>query len=1246
MRKILFLALLLLGLPAVAQIAPVQKKLQLGELLPTDSVAVSLEYPRFRALSKSERRLLEAQGFRPEAEVAFHTSRSLSRGETLLDVLFMPVVERGGQWFEITDYDLRTRCVGPALSPALCTVVKSVQALAASSRYVDSSVLSTGRWVKIRVKAEGIYQLTDDQLRKMGFNDPSRVKLYGYGGRLLPDRFSFSGDDALIDDLCEQPLLRQEGRVLFFCEGTVRYESATRFSRNTFSDYSYYFLTEGDNPMALTEAEPPSRATTDVSTVRAHCLLDNDVMVWYGGGRDFYDSNELSSGYTFTLNLPGNVGGTYTVAYDVSASAAGSAASMKIHSVPDGKILASTNLAVPGEGESARGYRGSFSLAIPGDKVSLRVSTGQTGRLNYFYIRYDQQLSTAFAQSAFTTTETGPVRLLIDEADAQTAVLQLGNSTSSTCLLPASLGADGKLAAVAPDGEARFILLQRDKTYSSPEVVGPVANQDLHADAAIDYVIIVPASGKLTAEAERLAEAHRTHRGLRVKVVPADRLYNEFSSGTPDIGAYRRYLKMLYDRAATDADRPRYLLYFGESSYDNRMITSDWRNQNPEDFLLAGERNDHEAYQNSGYSIGTLHSYVTDDHVGYLDDGEGQNFTAEAIDLGIGRFPCYTTDDAAWLVDQAIRYMDNREVGAWKNRMWSLADVGDNNLHMGDAEDVIKQVAKSAPSSLLLRRIFPDAYQITQSAKGGVYPEATGKLRTAMQQGALIFNYNGHGRPERLSHNFLLEMSDMSANVSSALPLWIFASCEITPYDQILSGDLGRNALFNRSGGAIGVICAARSVYASYNNSLNRGVIKYLFSKDSDGTRRSFGDALRLTKAELVSTSPEIGGDKSVNKMKYVLLGDPALQLSYATPGISIDSINGRSVNASGSLPSLPVGGLVTFSGFVNADLSTGEPDPTFNGTLTGSFFMPRQTITCKGYNNDRSDPYVYSDLTQSVFEGIVSVKNGRFQLSFIVPRGTGLSAEAAELYLYAVSEDHRTELSGTFKRFCYNGLASGLPTDSLGPAVTLYLDRPDFVDGGPVASEATLYAAISDSLALSTLTGSMGHDMEVWIDRDPSTTRVVSDYFSFSPDSYREGSLAYPLTGLTPGLHTLSLRVWDANDNSTTRHLRFTVSDNTGGTKVEILAVPQLEGTTVPCNFVTTIPEVTSVDRQVTTEVYSLIGRRVWHGVAPLPAESGYTTIYWPGTDYSHTPLPPGIYLYRSLVGKEESNTRKLIIR
>ena len=65
-----------------------------------------------------------------------------------------------------------------------------LSAEAQNERYADHSVLANGRWVKVRVPETGIYQLTDQMLRQAGFTDPERVKVYGYGGALQPEKLT------------------------------------------------------------------------------------------------------------------------------------------------------------------------------------------------------------------------------------------------------------------------------------------------------------------------------------------------------------------------------------------------------------------------------------------------------------------------------------------------------------------------------------------------------------------------------------------------------------------------------------------------------------------------------------------------------------------------------------------------------------------------------------------------------------------------------------------------------------------------------------------------------------------------------------------------------------------------------------------------------------------------------------------------------------------------------------------------
>lgn len=263
--------------------------------------------------------------------------------------------------------------------------------------------------------------------------------------------------------------------------------------------------------------------------------------------------------------------------------------------------------------------KGYYLTAQPQSSNTLKIqtTTGVAARLNFICIPYLRKLSLDNGPIIFST----PVKnnsstcYTVNEADNNTRIWKIGTgATLKTHEVYGSLNGSNYQVNLVQDG-GRYIALDIADTYESPELVSEIYNQNLHADSAYDMVIIIPTSGKLYDQAKRLADFHEQNDGLRTKIVKAVELYNEFSSGTPDATAYRRYLKMLYDKATTEKDLPKYLLLFGDCVWDNRMITEDWKNASPDDYLLAYE---------SDYSLGTLNNYTSDDYFGLLDDGEGE----------------------------------------------------------------------------------------------------------------------------------------------------------------------------------------------------------------------------------------------------------------------------------------------------------------------------------------------------------------------------------------------------------------------------------------------------------------------------------------------------------------------------------------------------------------------------------------------------------------------------------------------
>ena len=1264
LRHILFLLTLLLATALPAQVSTPFLDLDAADYpltadalprftvqLQADSLSLSrgfdvqVEYPEFAPLTRRERALLHRHGFQPveTPEVEHYVSRS--RGAEYVDVALTPIVRRQGRWLRITS-------VRVSLQPRPLTVAAALKAQPRAAadvaqRYAAASVLASGKWVKIRVPSEGVYQLTDSQLREWGFTSPESVRLFGYGG-LPQGEVLGTADDLTPDDLEEVPLYRRSGAALFFAEGTVRWtydasqyasDGLLRWKRqqNPYSDYSYYFLTEGGTPLAMPAAEVvTAQPQQTLTSVTGRTLYEDDSFFWYEGGREAHDSYDFQTGnqHAFRVDAPGIAApeGLAEIVFSASSTLSATTATITLSGQSVGSLSVT---AYNSETESARESRATFNVSnlTAENNFTFRSTQGHAARLNYITLNYLRTLSASATPWAFVPYAAGDaVTLQASGADSSTQLWRIGSKGQPTAAVATTLSGSTLSATVVPT--LRYALVNTAASYPAPEKVADVENQNLHGDAAQDMVIIVPASGKLTAQAERIAEAHRAE-GLRVRLVRTDQLYNEFSSGTPDATAYRRYLKMLYDRAASEADMPRYLLLFGDCAYDNRMRSVDWKGKSPADYLLAYEVS---PSGTMNVPIGTLGSYVSDDYFALLDDGEGASIVREKPDVSVGRFPVSTEAEAKVLTDKTISYIQNKAVGAWKNRVVILSDngmKGENNMHMKSSEKVAAAIAAATADRLHQKKVYWDAYTYTTSATGNTFPQVTKMLREDMKRGALMFNYMGHGSPQKVSHCSLLETPDYALPTDGNMPLWVFASCEITPFDRP-ANNIGRAALQNAEGGAVAVMCASRSVYANYNETLNINFCRYLFQDDS-AAGNTVGDALRLAKVALVTD----GGDRSMNKLKYVLLGDPALRLTAPTGRVVIDSIQGAPLQTSSDVQ-LRAGEKVRFSGYVAT--VDGSIDGSYTGLVSATLFDRLETITCKNNGGVADAPMVYQDRTKSLYEGSDSVRAGRFTINLTVPRDISYSTDAGRLVLYAVNADHSREAHGLCEQFHLNGMAQAEQPDTIGPRIYLYLNSPEFPDGGFTLPDARLIATVSDSSGINTSGISVGHDMEMWMDGQTAYPTTLNDYFTYDFGSSTSGTISYPLTGLSLGRHTLSLRAWDVCDNATTVTLSFNVTDQLQtGYDIHATENPASTRTT----FITQL-EANDPEASVTTQVFDVAGRLVWSS-SGAPQGGAYYAATWNLCDAGGHPVGSGIYLYRSLIesgsGTHKLKSKKIIV-
>ena len=719
---------------------------------------------------------------------------------------------------------------------------------------------------------------------------------------------------------------------------------------------------------------------------------------------------------------------------------------------------------------------------------------------------------------------------------------------------------------------------------------------------------------------------------MRVKVVRADEVYNEFSSGTPDATAYRRYLKMLYDRATTPEEAPKYLLLFGDGAWDNRMLSPAWKGKSPDDYLLCYEAEN---------SFSATSSYVMEDYFGLLDDGEGKRLLYDKVDVGVGRFTVTTAIQARDAVDKVIAYMDNAEAGAWKNTILMLGDDGDNNQHMNDAERVAQMLQNSYPD-FMVKRIYWDAYPMEVTSTGNSYPSVRKRLLELFNEGALMVNYSGHGSPDVLSHELVIGKADMEELRSPRLPLWVTVSCDITPFDNSTLS-FGEYAFLNPEGGAIALMTSTRTTYSEQNRRINYLFSNYVFGRDEQNRRHRLGDAIRKTKCGLITNSSSSLQDVSTNKLNYLLLGDPALIIGNADYSMTVDEINGIST-AEDTEIILKAGAKVTVKGHI--DGLNGARATDFTGVMHATVFDNKETITCRNNASDASTPMIYWERTKTLFVGGDSVRNGEYTFTFRVPMDINYSMKNGLINLYAVSDTYDREAKGTYEEFLLGGTAEELANDSVGPQVKLYLNSPDFITGDCVNETPRLFVALEDPDGINTVGNGIGHDLVAIVDGKATMTYTLNDYYTSELGDYTRGTVQYLLPELEEGMHSLQFRAWDMMNNATTVTVDFEVVK---GLRPRILDVttthsPAREHTTFVLTHDRPETEVT-----VKLEVYDFSGRILWnHSEQVATTDNSYST-GWNLCTASGQPLGTGVYLYRATVtsasGTSASRVRKLTI-
>jgi hypothetical protein len=1114
------------------------------------------------------------------------------------------------------------------------------------SRYCENSILASGKWIQLKVKENAIYKLTYDDIKKQGINDPSKVKIYGYGGWILDADFK----QPYVDDLPEVAVYLNKGSdgvfnsgdyLLFYGRGTTQWtynssQGVYEHENNPYSTYGSYFMTEGDSGPKGMETVPLSGSLSgavNLTVFDDYALHEKDSISITNSGRELFGESFVnkSSSQSFSFTVPG-------ITSDPGKARLSFAAAPKVITPVKlsigGQDILTMSINVPNDS-----YRKAYLADNWGnwsgektEKITASVTYNSSNQVIAYlnFIALNMKRTLQFYNTAYTFFRNKDSR-------PYPASYSIGNAATSCQVWDITQNLDARLMETKLEGGRlqfetpasgnvlrEFVMVDLSKTFPTPEFAGEVKNQNLHALPATDMIILTPAV--YLNQAEKLAEKHRTHSGLRVTVVDDRLVFNEFSSGTPDATAYRRFMKMFYDRATSDSDKPKYLLLFGDGLFDNRHLTPEGAKIDSKYYLLTYQVKE---------SVDEIYSYGTDDYFGFLDDNEGISIHADRLDLGVGRFPVSSVSQAESAVNKVISYMENKQYGNWKTRLVFTADNTDTGspsgfaIHAVQADQLAQYMDKNYPEYMVFK-YYIDAYKLV-SVNGKLSAlDAKKALFNKLKEGCFLLNYTGHGSITDLSGEGLINIADVRQMNFENLPLWITATCDFGWFDG-LKTSAGETAFLNQKSGAIALFTTSRIV-SSYNNSLlNDQLIRYLFKKEN-GKNFRLGDVLRLSKIQLGSDS---------NKLNYVLLGDPALGLNYPEWNIQVESFNGNPISENDTL-NFNTLDKVTLSGIITD--TNGNKATDFAGTLNASVSDSWQTFESI-VSDKEGNRFSFTDYPNMIYSGNSEVKNGDFSITFNVPLDISYQKTNGKINLYASNTQSKKDAFGNFQRYTLSGSKENPDYNSEVPVIAkMFLNTETFQNGDNVNETPFFYAEIADEYGIN-LSGGIGHGITICIDNKASWTYDLNNYCK--TEDAKQGVIGFSIPELPPGRHNLRFKVWNILNLSTNDSLDFNVVK---GYKPSILDLqarenPARTNTSFVLNH--NLPE-TPLDVEI--RVCDLTGRVVWnHSEKGSSGFLKYYPVEWNLTNSTGNRVHPGIYIYQAIVrtasSKEATQAKKIIV-
>jgi Peptidase family C25 len=1108
----------------------------------------------------------------------------------------------------------------------------------------QTNALENGLCYKIGVTQNGVYKLDGNFLKKNGIDiakiNPKNIHLFGNGAGMLPQANSAKRPNGLTENSIlfsgeSDNKFDPDDYLLFYGQSphkTIYNTENQLISQITsiYSDTSFYFLvvneTAGLRIQNAVNETTKAGKKIEVFDDYYHHELESKNIIGKSGREWFGEEISATNNYVqvFDLKISGIVQNSLA---KITTAIVGET----INSTSNFKVIYNDVQVQTIEAEPINDYiygiKGSFSKKestfkvenISSQKLTINLEknaqNSSRGFLDFFGFQTKRELATVSDQMQFRSFES-----ILNEYSTFSIKNTQPNLTIwdiTNPLLPKNQQFNNDALETFTTNtfkEIKEYIAFSDKNYLEIKSIRKINNQNIRAYQSPDLLIIT--TKKFKNAAQKLANHRIENDKLAVEVVDIEQVYNEFSSGMPDVTAIRDLAKYFNDQPNS---KLKYLLLFADANYDIRNKDDDSEIKKIfTDFIPA--------YQ-SRESLDNVKSYSSEDYYGFLEENEGEWLETESnndnhtLDIGVGRIPVKTEIEAEGIVDKIIYYDTKKKtIGNWRTKIALSSDDGDGNLHQYDSEDLADVITQKG-TDYQYDKIYVDAFpRLSGSESGKLSPEGSKKISNTFKKGALIFNYIGHGGASNLSDEKILTRDDVGnwQNLDN-MPLMVTATCEFGRYDNPGEVSGAEKAILNPNGGAIALLTTTRPVYSITNKRINEAFYSAAFTP-INGTMPRLGDILRPTK----NNSFEF-----VYNRNFTLLGDPSMKLAYPEHKIILTKNNGKSISEKAD--TLKALQKIELEGEIR-DFRDDILLKNFTGEVSIKIFDKETTLKTLG--NNSNTPMNYKIFQDVLYNGKATVTNGSFKISFTLPKDINYKYGFGRIEMYANTTEKTSDAVGVNSKFIIGGTQLNAIADTTPPTINAYFDTPEFKNGSKVSSNPTLFVNLKDESGININLSAVGHEIAAKL--DGKTTYILNEYISPIIDNSKEINVKYQLQGLEKGMHVLELSAWDIYNNSTTISLEFEVKENNIQKLTNVFNYPNpvAEYTTVQFdhNFI-------GEDLSAKISIMNLSGKILSEYSAFFQESESPLTIRIPQKIGNNSNFPFGIYPYSIELKAEKLN-------